>query len=301
MIRRRAMAARGFTLIELLVVVAIIALLISILLPSLRDAREQAKVATCLAQVRTVMQAANLYFVESKDSFPYLVTTTSNWIGLCPWAYGGRTSHDYWRTYNQGLFHAPVQTRPFNRYLLGADPEPDVMTGSTIERYTEVPVLRCPSDRTASIMESTPVAPDSISTYQAVGTSYFWNMQSIFQLYYQTPSQLVTQNYPLWDPAVRALHRVALTKYAGTYVMFLEAPMNSGLASRTVTQGWHGKFGRHSMGFIDGHAEHRFVDTRGYCGPGWAGLNPDWVYKFGVTRPHPWFYQVNIKTCDPPR
>ena len=60
----------GFTLIELLVVVAIIALLISILLPGLRSAREQAKSVKCLANLRSLGQGAVLYATGNNDRLP---------------------------------------------------------------------------------------------------------------------------------------------------------------------------------------------------------------------------------------
>lgn len=60
----------GFTLIELLVVVAIIALLISILLPSLSAARDQAKATKCAANLSSVGKALHSYLAESKGVFP---------------------------------------------------------------------------------------------------------------------------------------------------------------------------------------------------------------------------------------
>ena len=56
----------GFTLIELLVVVAIIALLISILLPSLNGARKQARQLQCLTNMSSIGRAALFYSQEYK-------------------------------------------------------------------------------------------------------------------------------------------------------------------------------------------------------------------------------------------
>ena len=54
-------AGKAFTLIELMIVVSIIAVLISILLPSLAAAREQAKIVKCSSQLRALGTAANYY------------------------------------------------------------------------------------------------------------------------------------------------------------------------------------------------------------------------------------------------
>ena len=57
----------AFTLLELLVVISIIAMLMSIMTPSLRKAREHGKRAVCLANLRAVGTALHVYAVGNDD------------------------------------------------------------------------------------------------------------------------------------------------------------------------------------------------------------------------------------------
>src|SRR3954471_369177 len=82
------MKRRGFTLIELLVVVAIIALLIAILLPSLGRAREQANRTTCQANVGGMSKAMAVYAADNSDQYPIVApgagTLVNNGLGNNP-------------------------------------------------------------------------------------------------------------------------------------------------------------------------------------------------------------------------
>ena len=107
----RIPAERRFTLIELLVVIAIIAILASMLLPALQQARERAKLIGCTNNLKTCATFANNYALDNNDwaSFAFRSdqSGTSGGEGYLPYdigswpvllgPYAGYTRYDYYR------------------------------------------------------------------------------------------------------------------------------------------------------------------------------------------------------------
>ncbi len=77
-------ARSAFTLIELLVVVAIIALLISILLPSLNRARAQARTTVCASRVGQMVKSILMYCEDYEETPPFTSTVGKDnpWVAI---------------------------------------------------------------------------------------------------------------------------------------------------------------------------------------------------------------------------
>jgi prepilin-type N-terminal cleavage/methylation domain-containing protein/prepilin-type processing-associated H-X9-DG protein len=78
---RRSLQKPAFTLAELLIVIAIIAVLISILLPSLAAARRSANSVKCLSSLKQIGLAFQMYAQDNKRAFPVVeFSPPTTWI-----------------------------------------------------------------------------------------------------------------------------------------------------------------------------------------------------------------------------
>lgn len=95
----------AFTLIELLVVISVVALLIGLLLPALKKAKETARRSVCLSNVRQISNGLHVYANENEGRFPptHLEVSPGGTMGLrAPRSYPG-FEIDGWT--GMGLLH----------------------------------------------------------------------------------------------------------------------------------------------------------------------------------------------------
>lgn len=145
--------SRAFTLIELLVVISIVSLLISILLPALKSAREAGKVSQDLSNMRQIQISLFTYANDNRDYLPWTRYNTSIsptgfpfWPGAI--AGGGYVSNPFifWGPYRDtswfgtGLYTSrantianPVSSNLYERVDYGANHHlmPQRFTGTT--------------------------------------------------------------------------------------------------------------------------------------------------------------------------
>lgn len=269
---------RAFSLIEILVVISIIALLIAILLPSLSAAREQAKVAQCLSNLRTQIQCTQMYMEgDSQKVIPwyrYPALPGFNVTLFTPMVFGGFQApigtNDGWQRDAEVY---PAQARPLNAMV-----DPMARDRRIIDLY------KCPSDRsyTPVMLKNPPILPEiyNLPCWQAEGTSYPLNTH--FMSGYSWP----TSSFQLAD--IEKFSRRIVPHLTGgkasRFVLWLEqrfsylahgaAPTLATTQTWPQSLGWHRQFSRHSAGFYDGHAEYRYFDTRLSSGDGWTLWEP---------------------------
>ena len=120
----RPAGTKGFTLIELLVVVAIIAILVAILVPSLRRARAQAFQVKCAAHLRGIGQGI-LYYVHDRTNGNGYLPQMGYMTTLYPGAYWPTQIFPYVQVRRSkagsknGFYRCPADPAPTYRFITG--------------------------------------------------------------------------------------------------------------------------------------------------------------------------------------
>jgi prepilin-type processing-associated H-X9-DG protein/prepilin-type N-terminal cleavage/methylation domain-containing protein len=102
---------RGFTLVELLVVIGIIALLISILMPALNKARQQALTIKCAANLHNMGQALTMYTTQHRY-YPGHAAFSNGVFAVWP------TRLRLYLNNDRGVFYCPAQESGFEWQLV---------------------------------------------------------------------------------------------------------------------------------------------------------------------------------------
>jgi prepilin-type processing-associated H-X9-DG protein/prepilin-type N-terminal cleavage/methylation domain-containing protein len=199
--QQRSQRLNAFTLVELLVVIGIIAILISLLLPALNNAREQARVAQCLSNLRTIGQAMNMYTAEFKGwGVPGFIRQQPN---------GGRGEETWFTILVNCNYIKGVPSILDHVGLVAGDATAGDTAFATPGACPEDSVFKCPSgdDKAYSFGDD----PDPSSKIDR-RNSWAWRRQSLL-FYGVTPSRKLSKMIDCW--------------YAGNFILPTNAQQNA--------------------------------------------------------------------------
>jgi len=218
---------KGFTLIELLVVVAVIAILLAILLPALRQARIVTKRIACQSNLKQIALAWNMYLDDNEGKFYQGQNANLNyggWQGMLGWS-----------------------ARPLNSYFKLPD---------DLETENDAKIFCCPADR-----GGVPGFAVREKAYHYLGTSYHTNIQLIGQdqlLVLQDQFQTLHEeiNKRLKNLKIDHVDHPSRLLLIGDYGWFNQSkPAAHPREDWKRLAEWHGRTDCHNMAFLDTHVK----------------------------------------------
>jgi prepilin-type N-terminal cleavage/methylation domain-containing protein len=294
----------GFTLIELLVVVAIIAMLVAILLPSLQAAREHGRKSACLAHIKNIATSSRVYEAGDAQGWGIPVhplqfqqpADNPTFIGAYEWGGKSGVGRDDFIAQQSPAFlgskygtragFGPA-TRPMNEILYKGGFKDNTVPyfdrlGAAKDTELDLELFSCPSDdgppRVAHCQDWIEKG-DTISSYDWFGNSYAANIFMTAPI----SGGLMNSNSPYMRPITRVPSPARTLYYEeniGRWAWSAKRDVCSQWHQQIpgvkidpfkTISGWHGDDWTYNRAFVDAHAESQRIyiegseDAQGYA------------------------------------